>query len=132
MIDTVCKGTAIEICILWNHLPMIILGQIISLQGCKFQTMLHEKPLGLNHHAIALYTIIIGISFGGLFYTPVNRPLLTIESSHRNFQFLFIILLYVQDELLAEHCSVFDMKMYRHKSSLEVSLYLILLFSVRN
>jgi signal-transduction protein with cAMP-binding, CBS, and nucleotidyltransferase domain len=39
-------------------------------------------------------------------------------------------LVYFIEEGIAR--SVFYMKMYRHKSPLEVSLYLILLFSVRN
>ena len=115
VIDAIGEGTAVKISILRYHLPTVIVGELIRLGGVQFQTMLHEKPLGLEHPAIALYTIIIGVSLCWLFYTPVKRPSLAIESGHREPKFL-ILLLNVQDELLAEQGFVFYVKMNCHKT----------------
>ena len=115
VIDAIGEGTAVKISILRYHLPTVIEGELIRLGGVQFQTMLHEKPLGLEHPAIALYTIIIGVNLCWLFYTPVKRPSLAIESGHREPKFL-ILLLNVQDELLAEQGFVFYVKMNCHKT----------------
>ena len=115
VVDAVSKGTTIQVGILRYHLPVIVERIFRSLLRCHIQAMLHQKPFSLQHNALTYYTIIIGVSLLSRFYTPIIRPALTIERCQRELQFL-IIFLNVDDNLLAEHCLIRNMKMYNHKT----------------
>ena len=115
VVDAVSKGTTIQVGILRYHLPVIVERIFRCLLRCHIQAMLHQKPFSLQNNALTYYTIIIGVNLCWLFYTPVKRPSLAIESSHREPKFL-ILLLNVQDELLAEQGFVFYVKMNCHKT----------------
>ena len=115
VVDAVSKGTTIQVGILRYHLPVIVERIFRSLLRCHIQAMLHQKPFSLQNNALTYYAIKIGVSLLSRFYTPIIRPALTIERGQRKLHFL-IIFLNVDDNLLAEHCLIRNMKMYNHKT----------------